>query len=238
MRAELMDILPDYEQRLRRNTDALPTWLELDPTQVRALFHLAPVGANLGADTRASSSASSVHGILGPRTVALAAGRIETFIDRGFVDVDFDDTTRVQRLVDLYLETTTYLDALIREARRVAHEARTSLEGWLDALLYDLEQQRKIDVEALEDLVSQGDIGRGGSARQEIADLWEEQRRVAANLQASWQPLIVLVREGLASTESGLQELSGLLMRARAGLVGANAAFEGQLPPFIWPQAD
>gem|GEM_PF-4926753 len=231
MRAELMDILPEYEQRLRRRSDALPSWLEITPAQVRALFHLKPVGT----DQSAPSQTSPVHGILGPRTVALAAGRIETFIERGFVDVDFGDPSRVRRLVDLYLETTSYLDALIREARRVAQEARTTLDAWLDALLYELESQRKTDVEALEDLVSQGDIGRGGSARQEIADLWEEQRRVAADLQASWQPLSALVREGLASTESGLQELSGLLMRARAGLVGANAAFEAQLPPFVWP---
>lgn len=233
MRAELMEILPDYEQRLRRRSDALPPWLEIAPAQVRALFHLQPVPP----DPSTPAQASPVHGILGPRTVALAAGHIEAFIERGFVDVDFDDPTRVRHLVELYLETTSYLNALIREARRVAYQARTTLDAWLDALLDELERQRKIDVEALEDLVSQGDIGRGRSARQEIADLWEEQRRVAAELQASWQPLSALVREGLASTESGLQELSGLLMRARAGLVGANAAFEGQLPPFVWPDA-
>lgn len=237
MRSELMDILPDYEQRLRQNSDALPTWLEITPAQVRALFHLRPVAIETHADPDTPPAASAEHGILGPRTVALAAGRIETFIDEGFVDADFDDDTRTQRLVELYTETTFYLNALIREARRVSEDARATLDAWLDAVLFDLESQRKSDVEALEELVGNGDIGRGGSARQEIADLWEDQRRRAAYLQASWQPLTALVHEGLTTTESGLRELADLLMRARAGLVGANAAIEPQLAPFEWPAA-
>lgn len=240
MRAELTELLPEFEQRLRNKSDALPSWLAIAPSQIRALFHLKPLGSHTAAapgTTQPMASASAIHGILGPRTVALAAGRIETFIQQGLVDVDLNDETEVQNLVELYTDTSAHLNKRVHEARRVARDAHDTLDGWLDALLFELESQRKTDVDALEDLVGQGDIGRGKSARQEIADLWEDQRSRAAELQSCWRPLTSLVNEGLATTESGLKELFDLVVRARDGLIGANASLEPQLPACQWPVA-
>ncbi|QDG53165.1 hypothetical protein FIV42_21185 [Persicimonas caeni] len=221
LRNELLDALPDYEQRLRQHTGALPEWLKLSPVRVRELF-------------RFSDDSVDNQGILGPRTVALGAGRVEEFVERWFdeqADQALDDSAEASHdeLVDDYDAVRAYLDALRDEAERVAGEARKTLERWLDGVLTELDAQRESDIDAIEALVREGEIGRGRTARQEIADLWEEQRHQAAEIQDRWAPITALVDEGLEMTRAGLDELESMLERARQGLVGANPALEERL---------
>jgi hypothetical protein len=260
LRAELMDVLPEFEQRLRQRSDALPSWLKIPPSQVRALFHLKAISPRTEASETdsaappADANAPAAHGILGPRAVALAAGRIEAFIERWFTDgpasaaLELEDEAEdeaqneaieIEELSNDYDDLTHYLGELAGEARRVAREAGATMDAWLDGVLTQLDAQREADALALEELVRQGDVRRGNRARQEIADLWEDQRRQAADLQARWNPVAELIDEGLDMTESGLEELAALLARARdglrEGLLSANAALAERLPKFEIP---
>ncbi len=217
LRAELLDALPDYEQRLRRHTHDLPEWLELAPARLRRLFHF-------------DDDSVEAQGVLGPRTVALGAGHVEAFVEQWLEpDAISLDEPQADELAGDYFELVDYLDALEAESERVAAEAGATLAEWLDGILSQLDMRRESDVEALEALVREGEVGRGDGARQEIADLWEEQRARAADLQARWEPIVALLDEGIETSEQGIEELRELVGRARDGLVGANEELEERL---------
>jgi hypothetical protein len=207
LRGQLLEALPDYEQRLRRRTDALPEWLVLPGARLRHLFHF-------------SEDSVEPEAIVGPRCVALGAGRLEGFVE-DWLEPATEELQREQ-IVAEYAALVAYLESLAAESRRVAAEADDKLERWRDGVLAQLDQRRANDVDALEELVQEGEVGRGGTARQEIADLWEEQRRRARDLQVAWAPIRELVEEGLEASQAGVDELRQMARRARQGLCGAD----------------
>lgn len=236
LRADLADALPEYEQRLGELSQGLPSWLEIAPAELRQLFHLQMPAAPGALDDEGGDP-----GIIGPRVVALAAGHVEGFIEQWMSPADAEQAETLppehQDLTRAYAQITDYLDSVFDQSRLSAEQAQATMDFWLDSTLAQLDSQRENDVEALEELVHQGDIRRGQRARQEIADRWEEQRRQAAELQQRWRPLLALLGEGLELSEAGTEELADLLARARDGLVGAFPQLAERLPPYAFEPA-
>jgi hypothetical protein len=221
LRAELIDELTAYEGRIGRLAGRLPRWLELPPGTIKSVF-------------RFSDDTVEPDAMIGPRAVAMGAGRVEQFVhdwlgvDGKAADVQLDEQAR-EELADDYNSLLDYLQTLAKDARSTHEEADQTLNDWLDGVLSQLDMRRETDLDAVEQLIHEGEIGRGHSARQEMADLWEEQRLKADELRTAWRPLEEHLHEGLALTLSGIEELEELASRAGDGLIGANADLEEHL---------
>ncbi|MFW5966183.1 MAG: hypothetical protein ACOCV2_01640 [Persicimonas sp.] len=219
LRADLADALPDFEKRLHERSSSIPEWLKLSPGHLRSLFYF-------------SDEDIEVEAIIGPRTVAIAAGHLEGFVERWFERIeenpeDFDK----EGLVADYEELTEGLVRLEENTHHQIARAQHTFAQWRDEILVQLEFRRKNEVEAIEELIQEGEIPQGTDARQEIADLWEDQRHRAAQLDECWDPLVELLDEGAIATGEGLDLVGEMLERARQGLIGAVDELADSLEP-------
>ena len=212
LRDELAQALEDFEGALREHVAQMPVWLDLPAGRVLRLFKYPPESTFQGA-------------LLGPRAVAFAAGEVEEFIhawvgDSGELyehDLAGSPELASQHRRDL-AAIERYLDRLETESEAVAMAARASLGHLRDEILAELEEERRLDAETLEDLVAEGDLTQGRQARVELAELWEEQRRRADAFTRRWAALEEMTDRGLDITTDGLDLLRELLTNARLGL--------------------
>ncbi len=212
LREMLVRQIESFEGGIKQRIKELPVWLTLPYSKIKQVI-------------RFPQDSSFHEALLGPRAVALAAGEIEDFV-RTWVgqDGELADLTRTSQSNvarpwgrDASL-LTVYLDNLEHEAQAVMIAARTSLIYMRDEILAELEEQRRVDCEALEELVARGDLEQGQQARKEIAELWEDQRRRANTFSRRWEDLEQHIERGLDITESGLDTLRDLLENAELGL--------------------
>ncbi len=219
LRDELAEAMVDYESRLQDASTTLPDWLALDSAQIRKQFQFED--DVLG------------KGRLGPRAVALGAARVEAFIHEwvGFegelADVDFEeDASEFENACEGVREVLSRLEDLSRE---LALDADSTFGQWLDDIITELEDKRERDEAALRELVGSGDVERGNQAREEIAELFEDQRRQAAEIKKAWEGIESLVFEGVEFTVRGIGEMGELLDRAMEGLSGAHESLEPEI---------
>ncbi len=215
LRALLMRQLDGFEGTLKKLTQELPVWLQLPQSKITNTIKFPKDSSYRGA-------------LLGPRATALAAGEIEGFIQTWIgsqgelADLSRISQSNVTKPWERDAELLAmYMDNLEHEAQAVVIAARTSLSIMRDEILAELEEQRRQDTEALEQLVSVGDLEQGNQARKEIAELWEEQRQRASTFLQRWEKIERHVEFGLDLTESGLDTLRELLDNAEAGLLHA-----------------
>ena len=216
LRETLTRQMRQFEGGLKQHVAQMPVWLELPYGRVHQMVRFPQDGSFQGA-------------LLGPRAVALAAGEIEQFIrtwigqGEELVDLERALQPHVARPWgrDLSL-LALYLDNMEHEAQAVMIAARTSLMHTREEIVAELEERRRADSEALEELVSRGDLEQGNQARREIAELWEEQRRRADTFSRRWEQLERHVEGGLDVTENGLDTLRELLENANTALSQAH----------------
>lgn len=215
LRDELVDHLEDFETRLKRTARHLPRWLDLPDNSLRGTFELPTPQSLKGT-------------LIGPRTIAMVAARVEEFLGKWLGDGDEiqawikrEDEKAVEQLSDDLTALEAAIDAAYNAVTALADDGPFELEQILESIVFELETRRETDVEALESLVQGGDVDAGRDAQAEIAELWEEQRRRAGQLQRVWDDILALHHEGISRTLSGLEELQELAQRARDGVEGA-----------------
>ena len=231
LRDELVDHLEDFETRLKRTALHLPRWLDLPDNSLRQTFELPTPESLKGT-------------LIGPRTIAMVAARVEEFLGTWLGDGDEiqawlkrEDEEAVEELSDDLTALEAAIDAAYNSVTALADDGPFELEQILESIVYELETRRETDVEALESLVQGGDVDAGRDAQAEIAELWEEQRRRAGQLQRVWDDLLALHHEGISRTLSGLEELQELAQRARDGVEGAGI-FPEAAPEEAVPEED
>ncbi len=216
LRSELVDELEGFETQLRDLSRQLPGWLDLPKDTLLTPFRL-------------SEPAELEDTLIGPRAVAFIAGAVEEFLLNWLGDGETipvwrerSDPGARRRLADdlhaLEAQITEALDAV----DALADQGPIQLEHTLESIVFELQTRRETDVEALESLITTGDIERGKDAREEIAELWEEQRARVDELQLVWDDILNLHHEGIAQTIDGIEELQQLAKRTREGITGAN----------------
>jgi hypothetical protein len=204
MREELTDALKAFEGRILGLSRQTPDWSVLDPEGVRDLFVL-PVDGNLE------------EARLGPRSTAVAAAQLESFIVEWLSDDPPDDSPDAQQLrafsddAHAFVETLEVIETTARQRTERAHRR---LDAWRDSSLAELNELRESDIEAIQDLIDDGDLDSGHDARAERATIWEEQRERAAELTDFAATLHDLLEEGRERTLVGIQQLAELFERA------------------------
>lgn len=214
LREELSTALVDYEGRLNKVCNALPEWLVLEPQRLREHF-LFP------------EDSPFARSVLGPRHAALVAARVEAFVDTWLGDrveprkhPEDDEETRVLLEANT-AEVEAFLVDAVEMTRALAIRARRDLDLLLDQIVVDLEHQRETDVDALEILVHEGEIETGRDSQEEIANIWEEQRKRVEGVHRMWETLEDLLDEGSRHSLQVVVELRALFARALEGLGGA-----------------
>lgn len=226
LRAELRTTLPEFEGRVRVLAEEIPEWARSAPDELRESFEFD--------DDQLYPDAA-----LGPRLVAEAAAEVEGFVHEWFpapgaseeeaADFGYRRPT-LREFADRAEELLETLAELKDETTERADRADAILEEALDRDLTHLEDKRERDIDALEDLVGEGELDTGHGARQERADLWEEQRRRADHLSAIWEDFFLLVEDGEIYAHDGLDELRAMVQRACEGMEGAFPATGDYLP--------
>jgi len=213
LRERLSRDLESYERRIRETARRAPGWTSVDPRGVVDLFAI-------------DEERLPEEGFLGPRMVAIGAETAEEFVGKwmaaGETDGTFEDC--IEEFERDVSEMIAFLEALAGRARRRGERAHRILEEWMEANLAHLDELRQNDLEALQDLVGEGELETGPDARAEEAQLWEEQRKRADELRSIWDDFHELVDEGVAYTDRGLEEVAELVGRAGEGLRGAYPA--------------
>jgi hypothetical protein len=208
---QLYDDLERYDEAIALAAAALPSWLDVGASALRAPLRLE--SADLGAT------------MLGPHAVGQAAAKVDAFV-RDWLGEDGvvarPDLRRTPGLEQEYERARDGLLGLLARAdvemTEHARAARAHFEAWGDELLYELELRRKRDAEAIEALVAEGTIEPGRDTRSELAELWEEQRRKAAHLEERWVQVEELAERGEALGRAGLKELVALVEHVAARL--------------------
>lgn len=213
LRDDLLDALEEYEGQLKTQCAELPPWLDVTFGMIWPLFKfdedsLAPQGA------------------LGPRVVAIAAGwlqeHVEAWVGQEGQTISHpfvQDQALVARYKDDLKALAQDLEGVMLQGEDVAAHARGTLAQWRDDILSELEHQRMQDIEAIERLVAEGDLEPGRDARQEIAQLWEEQRQMASTLLRKWEPFDSLVSRGLEMARDGVEALQNLMELMHDGML-------------------
>lgn len=230
LRDELADTLDEFESRLSRTARHLPRWLDLPDNSLRVSFEL-----------RAPDLLQGV--LMGPRTVAMVASEVERFLLEWLGAEEEEFPLWIRRDEEGAVEAmTAHLDELqktigdaIEAVTFLADEGPLELEQILESIVFELETRRETDVEALESLIQGGDVEAGRAAQVEIAELWEEQRRRAGQLQRVWDDLLAIHHEGITRTLSGIEELQELVGGARQGIEGADLLVK-EPPPAAEPE--
>ena len=214
LRQELLTDLENHDDELRFYVDSLPEWLALPMAPIKALLKFPPESKLRGA-------------ALGPHAVAMVAGEIELFVKEwlgahGEIEKHpFEiDPALPAKFHEAYKATRDNLEMVEAEASATALAAHASLNHIRDDILAELEEEREQDTEALQELISMGDLDRTQDRRQEIARLWEDQRERASEFLERWSKLDAFVDVGLERTVSGLEELVFLLENMHQGMLG------------------
>lgn len=203
LRDELGEALRSFEGRLRGLSRQTPEWSVVGPGDIRELFDLPIDG-------------SYEEARLGPRAVAVAAAELERFIDHWLAEEPPEsspDATQLREFSDdahAFVET---LEVIGTTARRRADHAHRRLDDWRDSSFAELNELRESDIEAIQDLIEEGDLESGHDARVERATVWEEQRDRAAELTDYATTLHNLLEEGRDRTLAGLHGLADLFNR-------------------------
>ena len=216
LRQELLTDLENHDDELRFYVDSLPDWLALPVATIRNLLKFSPESNLPGA-------------ALGPHAVALVAGELEAFTadwlgSGGEITAHpFEiDPTLPAQFHEAHDTFKTYIETIEAEASATALAAHASLNHIRDDILAELEEEREQDTEALQELISMGDIDRNQDHRQEIARLWEDQRERANAFLERWEKLDSFIDIGLERTKSGLEELGFLLANMHQGMLGGH----------------
>lgn len=223
LRAELAEELEDFETRLADIADELPEWLEVPDDSLRTPFVFEEPPPLQGT-------------LLGPRAVAVVAGDLEEFVGRWLGDDDVipvwnerEDDEAVDQMCDDFRALRSETDTAIEATETLADDGPLRLEQILESIVFELESRRESDVEALEDLIQNGDVEPGRDARAEIAELWEEQRNRVDRLREIWDDLLNLHHDGVTRTLDGLEQIRRFVEQARQGIEGAAIAGPARL---------
>lgn len=216
LRQELLTDLENHDDELRFYVDSLPDWLALPVASIKNLLKFSPESNLPGA-------------ALGPHAVALVAGELEAFTadwlgaEGEITAHPFEiDPTLPAQFHEAHDTFKTYIETIAAEANATALAAHASLNHIRDDILAELEEEREQDTEALQELISMGDLERGQDRRQEIARLWEDQRERANAFLERWEKLDSFIDIGLERTKNGLDELGFLLENMHQGMLGGH----------------
>jgi hypothetical protein len=216
MRSALRADLREYERLVRSNVQSPPEWTGLTAEQLRAPFEFRREHFEEPA-------------WIGPRLVAILAGRVERFVadwlpaDREAGDAGFD-TDEVEAIEQEAAELAGRFERLQPKLKEAGEDGHVILDELWETTLARLDRDREDDIDALEDLVGEGALDTGPDARQERANLWEEQREKADRLRERWEALHDLIDDGVDYAVRGLQDLRAMVRRACEGLEGAYPA--------------
>ncbi len=209
----------DYQRFHRQFTTChkdLPDWLDIPASELKAPFCLD--------DPPALQDC-----LVGPHAVASIATEFESLLhtwlgEEGTDTIPlWDGDNSDDGLADELSSFETMLLRADDEVQQRTEDGPEGLEQILESIVFELEDRRETDVEALESLIQDGSIDAGRNARREIAELWEEQRRRVDHLQSIWDDLLNLHHRGVSSTLDGLDEFRQFLHRLVDGLVGAGS---------------
>ncbi len=222
LRDELRETLPVFERRIRNLAGKIGDWPKVQQSEVLEVFELP-------ADAALSETWT------GPRIVAEAAGEVEAFVHEWLPHPDDDRTLDLARpqLRRLGEETEALLDRLSTIATEVEAQrdpGHEQLDQQLDRILNYLDHCRESDIDALEDLVDQGQVETGHDARKERANLWEEQRKKADQVRQVWDELAQLLEDGTNYSLDGLTELAAMVQRTCEGIEGSQRDAGDYLP--------
>jgi hypothetical protein len=222
LREELRETLPVFERRIRNLAAKIGEWPKVQQSDVLAVFELPP-------------HAALPETWIGPRVVAEAAGEVEAYVHEWLPHPDDDRTLDLARpqLRRLGEETDALLDRLSEIATQVEAQrdpGHEQLDQQLDRILNYLDQCRESDIDALEDLVDQGQVETGHDARKERANLWEEQRKKADQVRQVWDELAQLLEDGTNYALDGLKDLAAMVQRTCEGIEGSQRDAGDYLP--------
>ncbi len=213
IRSALRADLKEYERRVHSNVQSPPEWTGLTAEQLRAPFEF-------------SREDFEEPAWIGPRLVAILAGRVEQFVadwlpaDREAGDVGFEPD-EVESLEQEAAELIGRFDRLQPKIEQAGEDGHVILDELWETTLARLDRYREDEIDALEDLVGEGALDTGPDARQERAHLWEEQRNKADRLRERWEALHDLIDDGVDYAVHGLDDLRAMARRACEGLEGA-----------------
>lgn len=216
LRGELGTALERYEGRLAAICDETPDWLEVEASEIRGLFALE--------DESLEEPAR-----LGPRLGAVLAGRVEAFFEEWVSELDAPESIDEDRASALAAEARELDETLDRLAERIAEvvdERESSLQELEERGAETLEEKRQQDIDALEDLVDEGEVQTGPDAREERARLWEEQRRRSDALDETIDGIEWLLEIGAETSRAWIGELRNLLEEALRGFVRLEPGLE------------
>lgn len=213
LRDDLLDALDEYEGQLKDQCQSLPQWLDLRFGMIWPLF-------KFGEDDLAP------QGALGPRVVAIAAGWLQEHVEcwvgsqgQTITHVFVENEALVAKYKGDLKALAQDLEGVMLQGEDVAAHARGTLAQWRDDILVELEDERMQDIDAIERLVAEGSLEPGRDARQEIAQLWEEQRHMASALLRGWEPFDSLVSRGLEMARDGVEALQNLMEQMHDGML-------------------
>ncbi len=213
LRASLGADLREFERLVESTIESPPEWTGLTPTQLRAPFEFR-------------RERLEEEAWIGPRLVAILAGRVEVFVTDwlpapGEADGEGFAAGEVDRLEKETRRLVERFETIEPQLAAAAEDGHVILDELWETTLARLDEYREGEIDALEDLVDEGSLDTGPDARQERAHLWDEQRRKAERLRERWEALHDLIDEGTDYAIEGVADLRGMVRRACEGLEGA-----------------
>jgi hypothetical protein len=213
LREQLRATLPPYEKRVEEFVSQADNFELLDNQGLRRLFELETEGYS--------------GTLFGPRIVALLAEDVEAFVDRWLrASLDGERTVKsreeAQAFQADYHRLRADLESLQEECKQLEASARQNLESEFEELLSELDTRREDDLGAVQELVNEGSLTPGQSAKHEKADLWEQQRRIAEQVQTFCDDISQHLSQGLATSLEGFAKLLDLLARSKQAMLGAH----------------
>lgn len=211
LRDALIAALQSYEKDLKIAIGYIPVWTEIQEDDVYQLFEIPEIE----------------DAILGPRSVAIVAQSIEEHVEKW---LGFPGEIVAKRFTDEDTETyredcakvESELLSLSENARRVTSDATKKLGEHLDVIMHRLDEEREHDEDALKELVVDGSVKKGGSARAEIADLWERYRSHAESLNRVWEELESLAFQGMDMVTAGIDDIRWIMKQSDDALTLIN----------------
>lgn len=227
LRTALINALLDYEKRLDNAIGEIPVWTEITIDDIRRLYEIPKIK----------------DGLLGPRSLAIIAQTLDEHVDKWLLSnpalsekkMDPSEINSYRKsCADVENEFIKLGDA----ARKISKDAIDTLGADLDRVMTRLESERERDEDALKELVVDGSVERGMSAREEIADLWERYRSHAENLNNAWDTLEALVFEGMDMTAAGIEDMRWILRQSEDAITVFNPLLSPEYTPLKIPERE